>query len=82
MRINRVVMVLPASRDGCRFWRSRFSGFRSQFDAKGSSRSLDSVPNCCLKLTACGRLALQQTPLMLARRSLTMRWADKGNHGD
>jgi hypothetical protein len=32
-----------------------------------------SLPNCCLKLTACGTLAARQTSTALARRSLTMR---------
>ena len=33
--------------------------------------------NTCLKLTACGTLALRQNPLALARRSLTMRSTDQ-----
>jgi hypothetical protein len=34
------------------------------------------LPNCCLKLTACGTLAARQNPPALARRSLTMRYKD------
>ena len=34
------------------------------------------IPNCCLKLTACSTLAARRNPQALARRGLTMRYAD------
>ena len=35
------------------------------------------LPNCCLKLTACGTLHARQNTPALARRGLTMRSADQ-----
>ena len=70
MSLSQVFTTPPASPGGCRPWGSGCSGFRSQL---GIFHTLNSVPNRCLKLTACGTLAARQNSPALARRSLTMR---------